>query len=193
MTALCDVSTQLTVLSENHLWCLANCHSYEKYWWYRTLFEAGKCPLCSLPKEIYPPLIDNNGHVYTNNHWTVVVDTLAEKEFRTQTLLLIFNEHVGGFDWNSMYSAVDLQRIKVHLELYLESHFGEAHGGFVSRIGNGKHTVDTVPSHYSETFIIPDENGSVLAPIFKGPERQKFIRERAMGFSTRYEAGEVPA
>ncbi len=184
--------TDYPVLSEEHQWCLINCHSYEKYYFFRTCYERGKCPLCELPQHVYPVLTDESGRNYSNNHWTVVVDTLAEPEYRAQTLLIVFNEHKDSSESNSIYAAVDKARMKDRIERYLHRRFGDVHGTWGSYVGKGKHTIDPVLVHSYETFLIPDEMGEVRFPAYKSPARLREITERALGFATRYENGEIP-
>ncbi len=192
------------VLTMQQLWNLMNCHSYVKYWWYRMIYEYGYasvradegkdafCPLCALPPEIYPTLVGDHGEVYENAFWTVVIDTLAEKEFRKQTLLTVLTIHEEALEGDTVKSSVYLHMMKDRLRLYRKSHFGRVYGTWFHYEGEDMDTIDPVPEHYYETLLIPDGTGDVRPPSAKGPERILQIRERALGFATRYEAGEVP-
>lgn len=182
-------------LSAEQKLCLINCHSYEKYYFYRACYEAGKCPLCLLPETVYPILTDTAGkgrRKYSNFDWTAVVDTLAECEGRAETILIVRNIHEGYQEATSIQSGCWLSELKLKIFRYLDSHYGEVYGTWSSYMGSGIHTIDPVCNHTYESFTIPNEIIDVRIPVFKGKERQREIQERALGFAIRYESGEVP-
>lgn len=186
-------SSQL--LTEEHELCLINSFSYDKYYFFRKCYEAGTCPLCILPETVYPTLTDTAGkrrRKYSNIYWTAVVDTLAEREGRAETILIVRNIHEGYQEATSIQSASWLPELKWKIFRYLDSHYGEVYGTWHSYMGRGAHTIDPVCNHAYESFTIPDETVDVRIPVYKGQERQREIRERALGFAIRYESGEVP-
>jgi hypothetical protein len=179
-----------SALSNEHLWCLINCHSYKKFWWYLMFFLQGKCPLCELPEEIYPRLGSEKRRVFKNLHWHLVKDTFAETQGRKETLLIVYKEHVGDFVWNTLFSIADVAEAYRRLELHIAERSDEASGAFVSRLGHGKRSVDTTPDHFNITYIDPDGTEDIYIPVFKGPERQKIIRARAVRFALFHLHGE---
>ena len=122
----------------------------------------------------------------------MVTDTLAEKEHRKQTLLLVLTIHEEALEGDTFKSSLYLHEMKDHLRPYRIAHFGRIYGTWFHYEGEDMDTIDPVPEHYYETLLIPDGTGDVRPPSAKGPERLLQIKERARGFAQKYEAGEVP-
>lgn len=191
-------------LTEVQLWSLINCHSYLKYWWYRMIYEYGYagvresegkdpfCPFCALPPEIYPRLMCVDNTPYENAYFTSVIDELAEKEYREQTILLVHSIHVEAIEGDSLKSSLYLHLMKDRLRHHRMARYGREYGMWFHYEGRDKDTIDPIPNHYYETLLIPDETGEVRVPAYKSPARLREIHERALGFALRYEAGEIP-
>lgn len=184
-------------LSDEEVGCLIHCPRYDMYYYYRKCYEANSCPLCELHEIVYPRLTDTIGkgrRQYFNVHWTMVIDTFEKNEGVAQSLLMVRNEHVGTKDELTIASGAFKMELQIRVDRYLEDHFGDTYGTWISSRGTKTHTVDPVYGHANCKFLIPkeDRDEDLRYPVCKGLIRRREIEERALGHAIRYASGEIP-
>ncbi|MBX9906695.1 hypothetical protein K2X96_02225 [Patescibacteria group bacterium] len=177
----CDAPTLLT---PEQLFCLCGCRSYKQYYEMRKGFESGACAFCQIDKGL-------NQVLFENDFWLIweVPSQFLRKELALH-LMIVPKQHVR-FPWELPAEAT---RAKYACWEWIEEHYADRiEGGIIAtRIGDMRLNAGTVPHMHTNVYV-PKGTAEFRIPVFKDPSDAAENALRAAEFSTRYEAGEVPA
>jgi diadenosine tetraphosphate (Ap4A) HIT family hydrolase len=168
-------------LSDEQMFCLEGCRSYEQYCHMYEQFQIDSCPFCPVDRSV--------NKVYWENELALCWEVpLAFKRKELDRHFIIIPRRHVRFETELSYAEV----MAIHdAKKILASAFDIPGGIVVVRIGNMRLNAGTVP-HLHYNTMVPNGTGEVKIPIFKKPADRVKNTERAEGFAKRYEAGEVP-
>lgn len=168
-------------LTPEQLFCLKGCRIYKQYYEMRHNFEHGVCIFCTLDT-------NRNKIVWEDAyaHCWAVPDAYLRSELEHH-LIVAPKRHLRdpwGFTHDEILSVHTAQKI-------LAQKFNLRGGIIATRFGDMSLNAGTVP-HLHYNIMIPNGSGEVRIPVFKDDCDRDENTKRSQGFSTRYEAGEMP-
>lgn len=170
-------------LTEEELFCLEGCRDYEQYYHMRHLFELGVCPFCNINTDV-------NKVLYETDTWMLWENPFPRKTLEVQ-LVIVSKSHIRHLEEVTQKGWSDF----FHMIQWIEGddgHFITGTGGNLHiRFGDMRYNAGTI-QHLHWNYWVPSCLGEVRIPVLKNPQDRKENRERALAFSARYEAHEVP-
>jgi len=170
-----------TPLTDEQIFCLADCDEYEKYRIARQDFERDVCTFCE------PDPILNDVLFEDPCGSPSIVVWHAHEQFKRKDLLWQFlivpTRHVR-FPWE--LNGEENHSVFV-VNRWLNEHFELRGGMFFARFGDMRLNAGTIP-HLHWNLWVPLEGSEVRIPISKGMAHRDRNRERMAWFAEQYEA-----
>lgn len=161
-------------LTEEELYCLENCTTFEQYRVMRLRFESGRCNFCELDLEL-------NFTLYENRHW-ILWENAFKNERACQTMLVIATKkhlrtlvEISNEAWSSFHDLLT----------WADQHFDLPGGMLFIRFGDMRLNAGTV-THLHWNLWVPDQSTELKIPVFKDPEKREKNRMRAAVFATEF-------
>jgi diadenosine tetraphosphate (Ap4A) HIT family hydrolase len=165
------------VLTDEEMFCLEGCRSYEQYFHMHQQFETGYCPFCTVDRALNKVLFEDQ----FAQCWAVP-EQFLRKELKYH-LIITPKRHVR-FEWGL---DTDEWRSIRTMHVFLAGQFDLEGGITVTRFGDMRLNAGTVP-HLHTNIMVPNGTGEVRIPVFKDPKDREENRARAADFAARYEA-----
>lgn len=169
-------------LTDEELFCLEGCRSYQQYFKMRKGFEAKTCAFCQLDRTFNEVLWEDEFAMA----WHVPVDYLRP-ELRYHGLV-VPKRHVRFIS-----DLTTTEVLSVHEGMVsINKRFDYQGGLWHAREGDMRKNAGTVP-HLHYNIFEPNETGEVRVPVFKHPGDREANKQRAFNFNAFYAQNVTPS
>ncbi len=168
-------------LTDEQLFCLLGCRTFEQYCTMRKGFETGACKFCDFDRVLNTVIWEDA---------RVICFSVPEKFLRKEELIHHFivvpKRHV-----RSPWALSDMEVVSMHeAKRILVTKFDLPGGLVATRFGDMSLNAGTVP-HLHENIYVPSGAKEFRVPVCKDPADREVNRVRMESFAHQYEAGVV--